>query len=213
MKNYCPKCRAFLWTTEATEKCLDCDAPLERAPQIIHTLRHDEPSWWGGPPPEYIEDHKPLSVPKSRPTKWSVGDMAIEYITLRPDDDPMPPCVMLMVVGVVGDMCQLESLEMNYSKSLPASQLKGVAEALEYYDNASEEMTVRSARIGRRKLESLAEPFAPFPEWVKSMEWWDAHPEDRPDGYPVLCEILRHNATAQLPPRSGSNSKQDASGG
>lgn len=137
---------------------------------------------------------KPLRVPKRRPSQWEVGDIAIEYITLRQDDDPMPPCLLLMVVKVDGDTCHLESLDANNSMTRPARQLMAVEDALAYYDNCAEDMTVKSARIGRRKLEALAEPFEPFPEWVKSMEWWAAHPEDQPDGYPVLCEILRHNA-------------------
>lgn len=140
---------------------------------------------------------KPLKVPSRRPSKWEVGDIAIEYITLRRDDDPMPPCILLLVVAVDGDQVQLESLDSNNPMTRRGSRLMGVAEALDYYDTCAEEMTVKSARIGRRKLEALATPFAPFAEWMKSLEWWEKYPQDRPEGWPVIREILLHNVQAE----------------
>lgn len=133
---------------------------------------------------------KPLRVPRRRPQQWGVGDIAIQYITLRRDDDPRPPCLLLMVVGVDGDMCRLESLDANDSMRRPGRQLMAVEDALDYFDGCAEDLPVKSARLGRAKLAALAEPFPPFPEWLKSMEWWDAHPEDRTDGYPVLREMI-----------------------
>jgi len=142
----------------------------------------------------FAEYLKLCRVPKSRPAQWEVGDIAIEYITLRRDDDPMPPCILLMVTAVDGDQVHLESLDSNNPMTRRGSRLMGVAEALTYYDDVAEEMTVKSARIGRRKLEALAEPFAPFPEWLKSMEWWETHPEDRPDRYDLMCKFIPLNA-------------------
>jgi len=147
---------------------------------------------------------KPLKVPSRRPAQWEVGDIAIEYITLRRDDDPMPPCILLLVVAVDGDQVQLESLDSQNPMTRRGSRLMGVAEALAYYDDVSEEMTVKSARIGRRKLEALAAPFAPFAEWLKTLEWWETHPEDRPDGWPVIREILLHNADVMARPEPTS---------
>jgi len=33
----------------------------------------------------------------------------------------------------------------------------------------------------------------PWPEWLTAMEWWEAHPEDRPDGYAVMRQFIPLN--------------------
>ena len=149
------------------------------------------------PPLPGSASSKALRVPKRRPKKWEVGDIAIQYITLRRDDDPMPPCILLMVVGVDGDKCRLENLDSNDSMTKPGQQLMGVEEAVAYFDDLAEELTVKSARLGRQKLQALAEPFPPFPEWLKSLQWWDAHPEDRPDDYALIRDVLEQNVVVR----------------
>jgi hypothetical protein len=142
-----------------------------------------------------------LVVPAKRPDKWKPGDIAIKYITLRRDDDPMPPCVLVMVSEVLadGEVCECEHLDQNHQETIKSTVLDGVAEALDYYEKLTDEMTVKSARLGREKLEALAKPFAPFPDWVRLLAWWDANPEHRPDGYPVMRQIIPLNPYPRTP--------------
>lgn len=62
----------------------------------------------------------------------------------------------------------------------------GVAEAVDYFERLADEMTVKSYRLGKQKLEALATPFEPLPEWVRTLGFWEERPEDRPDGYAVI---------------------------
>jgi hypothetical protein len=138
---------------------------------------------------------KTLQVPKTRPEKWDPGDLAIEYNVLRSDDDPRPPCILLMVTGVLRDgRCQCERLDENYPTHIEGRKLMGIAEALKDWERGADERTGKSVRIGREKLEALGRPMEPWPEWLTAMEWWEAHPEDRPDGYAVMRQFIPLNA-------------------
>lgn len=135
-----------------------------------------------------------LSVPRKRPAKWSPGDIAIEYITIRSDDDPMPPCILLMVTRIEGDLCHCESLDQYRPRTIKADQLMGVAEAVDYFQGFADEMTGKSYRLGKQKLEALAIPFAPLPEWIRTLGFWEERPEDRPDGWDVIRQFIPLNS-------------------
>lgn len=141
----------------------------------------------------FAEYLKRCRVPKTRPAQWEVGDIAIEYITLRRDDDPMPPCILLMVTRTEGDLVHCESLDQYRPMTIKANQLMGVAEAVDHFERLADEMTVKSYRLGKQKLEALAIPFAPFPEWTRTMGFWEERPEDRPDGWDVLRKFIPLN--------------------
>ncbi len=139
-----------------------------------------------------------LRVPKSRPAQWEVGDIAIEYITLRRDDDPMPPCILLMVTRIEGDLVHCESLDQYRPMTMNAKHLMGVEEAVDYFERLADEMTVKSYRLGKQKLESLAIPFAPWPDWIRTLGFWEERPEDRPDGWDVLRKFIPLNDAVDL---------------
>lgn len=132
-----------------------------------------------------------LTVPRSRPESWVPGMIAIEYITLNREDDPSPPCVLRMVVGLGDDFHKCVDLETGDLRTIRRRQLMGVREALDKFDECAEDMTVRHARTARAKLAALADGFDIPKEWAVSLGWWRDHPEDRPDGYALILSILQ----------------------
>jgi hypothetical protein len=92
---------------------------------------------------------KPLRVPRWRPKQWEVGDMAIKYITLRPDDDPEPPCILMLVTDVVGEKCECAHLDMNYTEMIEARYLLSVEDAVAHFEHLANDgtMTFRYHRI------------------------------------------------------------------
>lgn len=138
---------------------------------------------------------KPLRVPRWRPKQWEVGDMAIKYITLRPDDDPEPPCILMLVTAILGDKCECAHLDQNYTENIPAAYLMSVECALDYFERLANDgsMTFRYHAIGQQKLLDLAEPFPARAEWVRLIKWWDENPDDHPDGFAVMREMILHN--------------------
>lgn len=137
---------------------------------------------------------RPLQVPRRRPEKWQVGDIGIDYITARQDHDPRPPCQLVMVVASDDEKFELSCLDGHYPLYEDPEILMGVEEAIAEFERTSDDLTVKSARIGLTKIMSLAEPFAPWPSWIEAVDWWEAHPEDRPDGYDVIRTMIRHNS-------------------
>jgi hypothetical protein len=160
----------------------------------------------GLPAPVCCAMAKPLRVPKRRPKQWEVGDVAIKYITLRRDDDPEPPCIIMLVTAVVGEKCECAHLDMNYTEMIEARYLLSVEDAVAHFERLANDgtMTFRYHRIGLQKLEDLARPFKSRPEWVKLIKWWDENPEDQPDGFPVMREMILHN-TEGLAGTAGSD--------
>lgn len=150
---------------------------------------------------------KPLRVPRWRPKQWEVGDMAIKYITLRPDDDPEPPCILMLVTDVVGEKCECAHLDMNYTEMIEARYLLSVEDAVAHFEHLANDgtMTFRYHRIGLQKLEDLAHPFTSRPEWVKLIKWWDENPDDHPDGFAVMREMILHNAGREIPAQKGGD--------
>lgn len=98
-----------------------------------------------------------------------------------------------MVTRIEGDMVHCESLDCYRPRTIKADQLMGVAEAVDYFERLTDEMTVKSSRLGRQKLDALATPFAPLPEWTRTLGFWEERPEDRPDGWDVIRQFIPLN--------------------
>lgn len=136
---------------------------------------------------------KPLRVPRRRPKQWEVGDVVIQHLTMRRDDDPEPPCILRIVTEIRGEKCEANRMDMNDTDLIESRYLLSVEDALNQFDRCADEMTIRSYREGRAKLEALASLITPAKEWLKCIRWWDENPEDRPSGFAVMREMISHN--------------------
>lgn len=114
--------------------------------------------------------------------------LAIDYITLRDDDDPDPPCIIMIVLDSGENECVCIRAGYHDIKKLNPRNMMGVSEALEEWDNL-EDMGVKSHRIGREKLAKLA-AFQTPKAWLDTMDYWSDHPSDRPDDYNLIKDTI-----------------------